>query len=613
MGRLIAFIGLASSLQASALLSSALGRSRCRMSTAGAAEPRTLAGLFRRAVDSLKGELDADGDNAARYPNRESRECDGHWVEVEASPLPDPYLVSYSPEMAAALGLDPGECETSDFARVFSGDMAPVGARPWATPYAVSVFGHPIMSPDPFGRGNGYGDGRALTLGEFECPDGARWELQLKGAGTTPFSRNGDGRAVLRSSIREYLVSEAMEHLGVPTTRALCLVASQSARVRRLWYRDGDNTADHPPDTLVQERCAITCRAAPSFLRVGHLELHSRRAAMGVPGAPAQLEALVRHAIRREFSEVAAAHADDLRAQLLGMVRAFAARQAHLAVSWLRVGYVQGNMNSDNCLLSGRTMDYGPFGFVEAYEALWSPFTSDMERKFGFERQPLAAQVNLLTLAKALLPLFDRLEGGDAIEELQGIVQEGYSRTLKAAHGDMASRKLGLSGWDEGREERLWKPLQGLMERSRADYTILFRQLSHVGEADLKGAAAGDEAAAASALAKLAPAFYEEGKRAQAEGDWKAWLREWASAIAEEGLPEGDRVDRMRAASPKYIPREWMLVRAYRAAEAGDHSVLHELEELFKRPYDEQPDMEGTYYAKTPPAMQQVGGVSYFS
>ena len=168
--------------------------------------------------------------------------------------------------MAASLCVDPA-VEPEAFARYFAGDIDafPEAQRPWATPYAVSVFGQPIPSPDPFGRGNAYGDGRACSLGEFVGGEGERWELQLKGSGTTPFSRRGDGRAVLRSSVREYLVSEAMEAMGVPTTRALCLVASKTQYTQRMWYAASDvGRRDHPPDTLISERCAITCRAAPS-------------------------------------------------------------------------------------------------------------------------------------------------------------------------------------------------------------------------------------------------------------------------------------------------------------------------------------------------------------
>ena len=247
--------------------------------------------------------------------------------------LASPYLVSVSPAMAASLGVDPA-VEPEAFARYFSGDVDsfPEAQRPWATPYAVSVFGQPIPSPDPFGRGNAYGDGRACSLGEFVIGDGERWELQLKGSGTTPFSRRGDGRAVLRSSVREYLVSEAMEAMGVPTTRALCLVASKTQYTQRMWYAAADvGRRDHPPDTLIEERCAITCRAAPSFIRVGHIELWARRAAKGEAGAEARLSALLEHALKREFPEVDPGA--PLRQRLFGMLRSFADRQAKLAIS----------------------------------------------------------------------------------------------------------------------------------------------------------------------------------------------------------------------------------------------------------------------------------------
>jgi hypothetical protein len=374
-------------------------RARAVMKATSSVASLPLVSVMSSLDNSLKRALRADPQSEAQKPNQEPREVFGQWVEVDPMPLPNPYLVAIAPAMAAELDLDPAACAADPmFAKVFAGDVGqlPSSARlsPWATPYAVSVFGHAIPSPDPFGRGNAYGDGRALSLGEFvNARTGAKWELQLKGSGRTPFSRGGDGRAVLRSSIREFLVSEAMHAMGVPTTRALCLVASGTEYTKRMWYRDDDKGRnDHPPDHLVTERCAITCRAAPSFIRVGHLELWSRRAGRNVEGALEELRSLVDHALAREFRGVVDASLPE-KERLLGLVRAFAERQATLSVAWLRVGYVQGNMNSDNCLLSGRTMDYGPFGFIERYEPLWSPFTSDMERKFGFERQPLAAQV----------------------------------------------------------------------------------------------------------------------------------------------------------------------------------------------------------------------------
>ena len=211
----------------------------------GSASLQTVLGTVD---NSLKRTLKPDPNSDKEKPNRKPREIFGQWVDVEPTALPDPFVVALAPDMAAELGLDPRATDDPRFARFFSGDMAAardagVPIQPWATPYAVSVFGQPIPSPDPFGGGNAYGDGRACSLGEFEGVGASRWELQLKGSGTTPFSRGGDGRAVLRSSIREFLVSEAMHAMGVPTTRALCLVASGSQCVTRTMRR----AAHHAP------------------------------------------------------------------------------------------------------------------------------------------------------------------------------------------------------------------------------------------------------------------------------------------------------------------------------------------------------------------------------
>lgn len=531
---------------------------------------RPLSDVLRSCDNSLKRALTPDPKSAELYPNKQPREVFGQFVEVNPTPLEQPFLVSLSPAMASELDLDSSEADSEAFARFFSGAVgaiADVEVRPWATPYAVSVFGQPIPSPDPFGRGNGYGDGRALSLGEVVSSKG-RWELQLKGCGTTPFSRGGDGRAVLRSSIREYLVSECMHAMGVPTTRALCLVASKSEYTRRMWYANDDRDRDHPPDTLVSERCAITCRAAPSFLRVGHIELWSRRAARGEEGAAAELRSLVRHAIGREFSEIDQGLPE--RDQLLTVVREFARRQAELAVHWLRVGYVQGNMNSDNCLLSGRTMDYGPFGFVERYEPLWSPFTSDMERKFGFERQPLAAQVNVMTLARALMPLFERLDDYDeAVDELQDIVEVEFAAFSAATRAHTQRRKLGLLVFDDAAADTLSAPLNELMASSSVDFTILWRQLSAVTAEDASAVSEAAEAGVAAESAEsaeaarvagkeaseamfslLAAAFYED-PTGSLRAKWFDWLRTYGLRLHAEGQAESERQAEQRSASPK--------------------------------------------------------------
>ncbi len=252
-----------------------------RGSASAASAVRT---LLERRDDSIKKALPSDPDSDASYPNRESRESFGFWVDVEPEPLPHPFLVSTSPDMLATLGLDASAAADAEFVSFFAGGSPPGGGRAWATPYAVSVFGQSIDAPDPFGRGNGYGDGRAATLGEFSLASGERWELQLKGSGTTPFSRGGDGRAVLRSSVREYLVSEAMHHMGVPTTRALSLVASATLFTRRAWCAAARNSS-------AQFSLSLTRRLPPSQVR-------RRRHAACAPAGHARRGALRDHVPR---------------------------------------------------------------------------------------------------------------------------------------------------------------------------------------------------------------------------------------------------------------------------------------------------------------------------
>uniref|UniRef100_A0A7S4BAV8 Selenoprotein O n=1 Tax=Chrysotila carterae TaxID=13221 RepID=A0A7S4BAV8_CHRCT len=293
--------------------------------------------------------------------------------------------------------------------------------------------------------------------------------------------------------------------------------------------------------------------------------------------------------------------------QCVQLVREFAKRQASLAVNWLRVGYVQGNMNSDNCLLSGRTMDYGPFGFVEEYEALWSPFTSDMERKFGFERQPVAAQVNVLTFAQSLVPLIDGEEGGDeALAEMQKIVKDEYKEIVEAKLGEMRRAKLGIHEWDEQAKSELWPKLQSLMQRSKVDYTILFRQLSSMTKHELS---MGFD----NLFSRLDPAFYCAETQRELASEWRSWFELYSQRVLSDTRDDETRRDEMRKTSPKYIPREWMLVGAYEAAERGDYGKIEELALIFETPFDEHPEFESKYYCRTPEEFRKKAGVSFFS
>ena len=334
--------------------------------------------------------LDEDPLQSVHAPNRQAREVhSGHYVLVRPTPLPSPRLVVVSDDVCIKLlRLDTATCQSEAFARLFSGgdisQLIPGFGVSWATPYALSIYGQEVQPNGAGPNGNGYGDGRAISIAQVSFSRTEKLELQLKGGGRTPFCRNADGRAVLRSSTREFLASEAMAALGVPTTRALSLVASKSETVQRPWYRNASTDiaigmhkpVKHGGDLMRSEATAITTRVATSFLRVGQIELYARRARKGDEIGRRQLEALARFTLNREYHDVdyAVAAADDdasppptLAQKLLKMAYAARKRFAFLGAEWLRVGYTQSNFNADNCLLGGVTVDYGPFGFLEKY------------------------------------------------------------------------------------------------------------------------------------------------------------------------------------------------------------------------------------------------------
>ena len=320
------------------------------------------------SIDPLSDENECETGN---HNQRTRPVHSGHFVRVAPTPLHEPYVVAVSEELALTLGLDVAELSSQRFLRIFSGNLedspgSGFESRGWATPYALSIYGDPVIPPGTGPRGDGYGDGRAISIGEVVLPDGVcdgsggsgpgRMELQLKGGGKTPFSRGADGAAVLRSSVREFLASEAMHALGVPTTRALSLIASASPAdvIMRPWY-SAENDGEEP-DIMQANRRAITTRVARSFLRVGQFELYGRRAARGERIGRKELEELARHALKREYPALVPAAGQPLQPALRAMLRAASVRFAELAAHWLRVGYVQSNFNADNCLVGGVTM-----------------------------------------------------------------------------------------------------------------------------------------------------------------------------------------------------------------------------------------------------------------
>lgn len=555
--------------------------------------------LLKSLDNTLLQDLTPDPENEIHFPNRISRAVNsGHWVHVQPQPLEKPFLVAHNASMTTELGLDDLDCNSDVFARLFSGDVSAMPELiPWATPSAVSAMGNPIMGLDPF-QGNAYGDDRLVSLGEFITTD--RWELQLKGSGTTPFSYSSDGREILRCSVRDFLASEAMHHLGVPTARSLCLIASQSEYVPRLWYDDNDTKAKHyyDPNTLKKERCAITCRAARSFLRIGQVELFARRMRQGSPGAKMELTALLKHALDREFPEIVG---NSLDKKLLEMLRITAQRYARLSSEWLRVGYIQGNMNSDNFFLKGRTMVYGPFGFMEEYNPLWSPFTGDPKRQYGYERQPVAAQMNLATLADAVLPLLPKSE--KCYRDIQKIINYDFPLALNHELIETRRRKLGLSHWDKGIFGALWNPLNRLM--IGVDYTIFWRQLSKYTTDMLNFSDAA-------LLELLEPSFYITVDNKQRD-ELCNWLRLWLAKLTMDDIDEATRISMMKTVSPKFVPRGWMLAEAYAGVEVGNYSIFNELVSLFKKPYDEHPEFEKKYYRRTPDSVSRKAGVMFYT
>ena len=574
----------------------------------------TLDDLATLANYSLMATLNCDPDAKANGEDHAPRQVfTGHYVPVNPTPIKDPEYVAHSKNLFHELGFADSMAQSADFVRMFSGDISqvpqPMRKFGWACGYALSIYGNEYSQQCPFQTGNGYGDGRAVSVLEAVI-NGQRWEMQLKGGGRTPYCRGADGRAVLRSSVREFLAQEHMHALGVPTSRSLSLYVSKTEKVQRPWYSQGSHAQD--PDVLMSDAVAISTRVAPSFIRVGQLELFGRRARKQEhPKAMEELEQIVLHLIDREYADVIDQKLTTAEKVVL-LAQEFRRRLTSLVANWIRVGYCQGNFNSDNCAAGGFTLDYGPFGFCDEFNPHYQPWTGGGEH-FAFMNQPVAAERNFYSFCSALLPLLTSHE--DCLRQLQEI-HSGFPAAMQTQMEKMWADKLGLATFDAA----LFSELETLMVQTPVDYTLFFRELSTLPDD----------------IGPLRKSFYKDSKGAAASIDmtvatdtdemdkrWSAWLGKWKALINGAGTNDANAVPlrsheaistQMKLVNPKYRWREWFVVPAYSQAAVGNYAVIRELQGVMTQPYAEQSkDVEEKYYRPKPSEFFEVGGLSYYS
>jgi uncharacterized protein YdiU (UPF0061 family) len=536
---------------------------------------------------------DLPGDPEPRNSRRQVRRA--CWSRVDPTPVAAPTLVAHAREVADLLDIEVTPDSEPDFAQVFSGNRLLPGMEPFAMCYGGHQFGH---------WAGQLGDGRAINLGEVVTSRGDHWTLQLKGAGPTPYSRTADGLAVMRSSIREFLCSEAMHHLGVPTTRALSIVATGEHVVRDILY-DG-----HPRP----EPGAVVCRVAPSFTRFGNFQIFAARQELE------QLRSLVDFTLRTDFPHLvpdavpdavpesqSGSPSRETLAAYAAMFDEICRRTATMVVHWMRVGFVHGVMNTDNMSILGLTIDYGPYGWLENVDPDWTPNTTDAEgRRYRFIAQPQIAHWNLVQLANALLPVV-----GDA-KPLEASL-DAYATLFQEEYRSMMAAKLGIalrtgSADDPLAVDSLIADLWPILTDADVDMTLFFRSLATISSEP--GAAADP----ARLLAGVSAALYEPEEvggtvdRAPL-GDW---LCRYQSRVREEAVPDHVRRERMHAVNPLYVLRNYLAQLAIDKAEAGDYSLVRETLDVLRRPYTEQPGRE-QFAAKRPEWARRRVGCSMLS
>ncbi|MGB6268175.1 MAG: YdiU family protein [Olleya sp.] len=476
-----------------------------------------------------------------------------------------PELLHVSPELLETLGLTVEDAKTKLFLNVFTGNTVLDETKPYAMCYGGHQFGN---------WAGQLGDGRAINLFEIEH-NNQNWKLQLKGAGETPYSRNADGLAVLRSSIREYLCSEAMHYLGIPTTRALSLALSGDQVLRDVLYNGN-------PD---YEKGAIVCRVSPSFLRFGSYEIFAAR------NDTKTLKILVDYTINTHFSHLG----KPSKQTYLSFYNEVALRSLDMVMHWQRVGFTHGVMNTDNMSILGLTIDYGPYGWLEGYEPGWTPNTTDSQHKrYRFGAQPDVVHWNLYQLANALYPLIEEAEGLEA-------VLANYAIEKEVKYLQMMRSKIGLSS-EEKLDANLIQELEDCLQLSETDMTIFFRNLANF-----------DASTPTNGLQIIRESFYAIKTITEAvKSRWNLWFDSYADRLQLESISAKAKKENMNSVNPKYVLRNYMAQLAIDAANKGDYSVIDELFILLKQPYAEQPKHQ-KWFAKRPEWARHKVGCSMLS
>jgi len=492
-----------------------------------------------RFINELSGDM-----AGSNQPRQTQQVC---WAESNPTPVIQPTLLAYSREVSRFLDLSDECIKSAEFLAAFSGNQLLPGMEAYSTCYGGHQFGQ---------WAGQLGDGRAIGLGEVVNQAGVRWELQLKGAGLTPYSRRGDGRAVLRSSLREFLCSEAMHHLGIPSTRALSLMTSGEDVIRDMLY-DG-NPRPEPG--------AIVCRVAQSFTRFGHFEILAAR------GEYELLQRLVNFTIARDFPHISGEPSECFAAWF----RQVCERTAQLVVEWLRVGFVHGVMNTDNMSIIGLTIDYGPYGWVDNFDPGWTPNTTDAQyRRYCFAGQAKVARWNLERLAEALLP----------VTPSRSLLDEGlahFDATFQTSQSSMLAAKFGLLAW---KDADLVESIFDLMQRAEVDMSEFFRALAEIKQDAPK-------------LEILSTAFYQQHLYEGHSDLFDTWLKRYAERLRSQTDTDAARRTRMNQVNPRFILRNYLTQQAVEAIDLGDLSMIERLMDAARHPYDE--DIPADLIAKRP-------------